>query len=172
MKVVIALFMVIFIGCNGCSEKKKTTGQTLEEIQKGMIESNKIKHQDETKRIHEYIKDKKWPMTETRTGLNYWVYEKGTGAQAKEGEVAVLSYSVELFDGTICYTKSIENPGRFLIGQDNVESGLHEAVQLLHAGDKARLILPSHLAFGFTGDFDKIPQDASLVYDVQLIAIE
>lgn len=111
-------------------------------------------------------------MTETKTGLNYWVYEKGNGALAKEGDFVVMAYTVELLDGKVCYSAGAQNPGKFLIGQDNVETGLHEAIQLLHVGDKAKLILPSHLAFGFSGDSNQVPQNASLVYDVQLLAIE
>jgi FKBP-type peptidyl-prolyl cis-trans isomerase len=42
----------------------------------------------------------------------------------------------------------------------------------MRAGDKARFIFPSHLAFGFTGDSQKIPQNASVIYDIQLLRIE
>lgn len=144
----------------------------MEEIQKELVESNKRKHQEEKERLREFIRQKNWPMTETSTGLNYWVYALGKGSQPKETEVAVLSYRIEMLDGTLCYTTDSLHPVRFLIGQDNVEAGLHEAVQLLHVGDKAKLVMPSHLAFGFTGDSGKIPQDASLVYDIYLQGIE
>jgi peptidylprolyl isomerase len=41
----------------------------------------------------------------------------------------------------------------------------------MHEGDKAKFIFPSHLAFGFTGDSGKIPQNASVIYDIHLLKI-
>jgi FKBP-type peptidyl-prolyl cis-trans isomerase len=54
---------------------------------------------------------------------------------------------------------------------DNVENGLHEAIQYLRVGDKAKIILPSYLAHGLTGDSDKIPPMASVLYDIELVEI-
>jgi FKBP-type peptidyl-prolyl cis-trans isomerase len=50
-----------------------------------------------------------------------------------------------------------------------VERGLDEAMQLLKVGDRAKLILPSHLAFGLVGDDNCVPRKAILIYDVQII---
>ncbi len=52
-----------------------------------------------------------------------------------------------------------------------VESGLHHGVKHLSVGDKAKFILPSHLAFGTYGDGEKIPSKATLLYDLELIEI-
>jgi len=57
-------------------------------------------------------------------------------------------------------------------GMDNVESGLHEVILLMKVGDKAKVVLPSHLAFGLTGDSSKIPHSTPLVYDIQLIDLQ
>ncbi len=171
MKKVILFCMVALVGCNGCREKEQTV-MNYDEVRKEMVMATKARHQDETKRIKAFIAKKKWPMTETKTGLQYWIYERGKGTQAKAGDVAVISYDVELLDGTPCYSADSLHPGKFVIGEDHVESGLHEALLLMHTGDKARLVLPSHLAFGFTGDSDKIPSESSLVYDIQLLAVE
>jgi FKBP-type peptidyl-prolyl cis-trans isomerase FkpA len=102
--------------------------------------------------------------------LQYWIYEPGEGAQVKENDLAAISYTITLLDGTVCYETTDANPKMVHVGHDNVETGLHEALQLMHVGDKARVILPSHLAFGLTGDSGKIPQNASVVYDLHLIS--
>jgi len=59
-----------------------------------------------------------------------------------------------------------------VVGHGGVESGLEEAVLLLHAGDKARIIIPSHLAYGLVGDDDKIPARATLIYEIELIELK
>jgi FKBP-type peptidyl-prolyl cis-trans isomerase len=48
---------------------------------------------------------------------------------------------------------------------------LHEGIQLLHVGDKAIFILPSHLAHGLLGDEDKIPPHSAVIYDIELLGI-
>jgi FKBP-type peptidyl-prolyl cis-trans isomerase len=122
--------------------------------------------------VHDFIKDKKWPMTETGTGLNYWIYENGKGAKAELEMFATISYTVSNFDGVEIYKSEPANPGMFKIGMDNVESGLHEVIVLMKVGDKAKVVLPSHLAFGLTGDSSKIPHSTPLVYDIQLIDLQ
>lgn len=165
-------FLWIFISCNGCRDKQAASEMTYEEMQKELIETNKAKLKEEKAAILKFIERKKWKMTETGTGLFYEIYQKGSGEKAKEGDVVVLSYTVSLLDGKVCYSSTPANPSHFKVGEDNVETGLHEVVQYLSVGDKAHVVLPSHRAFGFTGDSSKIPQDASVVYDIELLAIE
>jgi FKBP-type peptidyl-prolyl cis-trans isomerase len=54
---------------------------------------------------------------------------------------------------------------------DNVESGLHEAIQLLSPGDSALFVIPSYRAHGLIGDQDRIPMRSTLVYRVGLVAV-
>ena len=96
----------------------------------------------------------------------------GEGDKAREGQVATLKYKVSLMDGEEVYSSENDGPRSFMIGQDNVESGLHEAVTYLKLGDKAQIILPSHLAHGLTGDNNKIPPRSTVIYDLELIGLK
>ena len=172
MKYMWILFLGIFISCNGCRDKQQASEMSYEEMQRELIETNKAKLKEEKAAILKFIDKKKWKVTETGTGLFYEIYQKGAGKKAVEGDIVVLAYTVSLLDGKVCYTSTPENPSHFKVGEDNVETGLHEMVQYMSVGDKAHVVLPSHRAFGFTGDSSKIPQDASVVYDIELLAIE
>jgi FKBP-type peptidyl-prolyl cis-trans isomerase FkpA len=164
--------LIAMVSCNGCSEGKRTTEEVdYNKIQQDLIEDRKKDHEKETKRIKKFIKENNWPMTETKTGLQYWIYETGTGELARLNEFAMISYNITLTDGTLCYKADDGHPKEFKIGEDNVESGLHELVQLMRPGDKAKCVMPSHLAFGFTGDNDKIPPASTVVYDIHLIRV-
>lgn len=167
-----ALFFVVW-SCNGCKEKQNNLQTTDKaQLEKDLIEFNKSLHNDETKRIKAFIQEKKWPMVETKTGLNYWIYENGTGATAENEQIAEITYTVSLLDGKEVYAADESKPGSFRIGRDNVESGLHEVILLMRVGDKAKVILPSHLAFGLTGDSGKIPQSTALIYDIKLLSLK
>jgi FKBP-type peptidyl-prolyl cis-trans isomerase len=168
-----ALFIlsVVLMSCNGCSEKKDSTQVDYADVQNKLIKDAKKEHEKEIKAIEKFVQEKKWPMQETKSGLRYWIYENGSGNVAKENDVVTISYTITLLDDTQCYTTTDANPKQFVVGRDNVETGLHEALSLMHVGDRGKFVLPSHLAFGFTGDSGKIPQNASVVYDIHLIKI-
>ena len=54
---------------------------------------------------------------------------------------------------------------------DNVESGLHEAIQHLSPGDSAVIVIPSYRAHGLIGDQDKVPMRSSVVYRIGLVSV-
>lgn len=163
---------MVLLLASGCSRKEALPPPTHGDMREELIRINKDKAQGEAREIDAFIAKKGLSMKETGTGLNYEIYHHGSGDSARDGDVAMIRYTVSLLDGTLCYKTGEDEFEKFLIGQDNVESGLHEGVKLMRAGDKAYFVIPSHLAFGLTGDRDKIPGNASLFYDLELLAIE
>jgi FKBP-type peptidyl-prolyl cis-trans isomerase len=75
-------------------------------------------------------------------------------------------------NGAKCYSSDSLGIKSFRIGSGHVESGLEEAALLLHEGDQARIILPPHLAYGMLGDNNKIPGQASILYDLMVLQIK
>lgn len=171
-KVFFALILACTMGCNGCSEKKEMSEADIARMQKELVKGNKKLHEKEIKAIDKYIEDRKWPMKTTSTGLRYWIYEPSNGVPAQEEDIALISYTISLLDGIVVYEATDDKPKHTRIGRDNVETGLHEALQLMKTGERAKFIFPSHLAFGFSGDSGKIPPNASVLYDIHLIAIQ
>ena len=111
-------------------------------------------------------------MQTTGTGLRYMIYERGKGEKTATGKVVTLAYTVSLLDSTVCYSSKQLGHKKFRLGHSEEERGLEEGVLLMCIGDKARLILPSHLAHGLTGDGDCIPFRAIILYDIELIDVE
>jgi FKBP-type peptidyl-prolyl cis-trans isomerase FkpA len=169
----IASVLIILLLTSSCKERNQrtVTDADMARAQQQLINENRKQHNDEMKNIKSFIADAKWPMQETGTGLHYWIYEPAQGAQAQKDQHVLITYKISLLDGTLCYEATPAEPKDVFIGHDNVETGLHEALQLMHEGEKAKFIFPSHLAFGFTGDSGKIPQNASVIYDIHLLKI-
>lgn len=153
-----------------CCQSKETTTVDYNQIKDPLIEANKKSMLIEQDQIEGYAKRRNWPVIKTNTGLRYFIYEqKPEAKKAESGMVAKVSYDIRLLNGDICYSTKETGPRSFLIDMDHVESGLHEAIQYMHIGEKAFIIIPSHLAYGLTGDSKKIPQNATIVYDITLI---
>ncbi len=172
----IKYFLIIFIlagivfSCNHGGQK--STEKRMNPTNEELMQVNKILVKKDSAKIAGYVKRKEWDMNETKTGLWYMIYKKGNGAVAHKGQVAVINYDVSLLDGTECYNSDDLGPKEFKIGQGGVESGLEEGILLLHKGDKARFIMPPHLAYGLIGDGNKIPARAIIVYDVEVVDIK
>lgn len=113
-------------------------------------------------------------MTKTPSGLRYHIYQKGSQQLplAKDGQQALVRLKIGLLDGTICYQTKPEEIERITIAHSEKESGIHEALQLLRIGDRAKLILPSYLGHGLLGDRMKIPPQSILYIDLELIDLQ
>ena len=100
------------------------------------------------------------------------IYEKGRGDSIADGDVIIIDYELSLLDGTICYNTDTLGAETIIVGHDNMETGLYEGLLLLHQGDKARLIMPPHLAHGLLGDNNKIPSRSIIIFDLNVLAVQ
>ncbi len=160
----------LMTACNGDSENAKESIKkpTIPPTQEELLKMNKRLMNEERTRIDHFLKRNRWPVQATGTGLRYWVYETAEGVAIKERDVVKVRYNILLLTGDTCY-KRWDQPEQFIVDFDQVESGLHEGIKYIKKGEKAKLILPPHLAHGLIGDMNKIPMNATLIYDLQVI---
>ena len=164
-----SLLALFFTGCgDGNLENKAKDPSRYEE---SLVKANKESVRVENQQIDDYVGRHHMDMQQTGTGIRWMVFKKGIGAQAVNGKTARLAYTLTLLTGDTVYSAAKDGPLVFEIGKGQVISGLEEAILLLRVGDRAKFIIPSHLAFGLLGDQDKIPQKATLVYDVEFISM-
>lgn len=137
----------------------KNSRKELEEINKFLVEKDE-------ERIRSFVRRRDWNMDRTGSGLWYAIYENSDGPNVKDGDYVKLDYEIRLLDGTLCYTSDSTGAKIFRVGETEEVTGLHEGLKLLSKGDKARFIIPPHLAHGLLGDSERIPARAILVYDL------
>ncbi|WKK67316.1 peptidylprolyl isomerase [Lutimonas zeaxanthinifaciens] len=109
----------------------------------------------------------------TDSGLRYQIIQKGNGAKATQGSQISVHYKGQLADGRV-FDSSYQRkqPIDFTVGVGQVIKGWDEGLQLLQVGDKARLVIPSHLGYGSQGAGGVIPPDATLIFDVELMDVK
>ncbi|GAA4281570.1 peptidylprolyl isomerase [Gaetbulibacter aestuarii] len=109
----------------------------------------------------------------TDSGLRYKIIQKGSGKKAEKGKTVSVHYKGQLADGTVFDSSyKRKEPIDFPLGMGQVILGWDEGISLLSVGDKARLVIPSHLAYGSRGAGGVIPPDANLVFDVELMDVK
>ncbi len=109
----------------------------------------------------------------TESGLRYQIIQKGDGVQAEKGKNVSVHYKGQLADGTVFDSSYKRNqPLEFPVGVGHVIPGWDEGIQLLKVGDKARMVIPSDLAYGERGAGGVIPPNAVLIFDVELMDVK
>jgi len=112
----------------------------------------------------------KKPGTILVPGIQYTVLKKGTGAQPTRHDCVTVNYSGSLIDGKVFDSTKPGKPATFPAGA--LIPGWVEALQLMHAGDKWRLVIPSGLAYGKSGTGEgTIPGDQTLVFELELLKV-
>jgi FKBP-type peptidyl-prolyl cis-trans isomerase FklB len=105
------------------------------------------------------------------SGLQYEILEQGDGPKPAIGDRVALHYRGRLIDGTEFDSSYARNqPGIFSVRQ--VIKGWREALLLMPVGASWQLYIPSHLAYGARGAGRQIGPNATLIFDLKLIAIE
>ncbi len=105
------------------------------------------------------------------SGLQYKILKAGDGKRPAAEDTVVCSYRGTLIDGTE-FDSSYKRgkPASFAVNK--LIKGWAEALQLMPAGSKWQLFIPSHLAYGGSGARGKIGPNATLVFEVELISVQ
>lgn len=106
----------------------------------------------------------------TSSGLQYEVEKEGDGPMPEAGDQVVVHYTGRLIDGTV-FDSSVERGEPATFGVTQVIPGWVEALQLMKAGSKWKLFIPSQLAYGPNGAGGVIGPNATLIFDVELIKV-
>ena len=117
------------------------------------------------------------PATTTASGLQIVDTKVGSGASPKSGQTCVMHYTGWLYEnGTKGkkFDSSIDRgaPFEFKIGTHQVIGGWDEGVASMKVGGKRTLIIPPALGYGAQGAGNVIPPNATLIFDVELLAIK
>ncbi len=113
----------------------------------------------------------------TASGLKIQDTKVGTGATPKAGQTCVMHYTGWLYqNGTKGkkFDSSVDRgqPFEFQIGRGMVIKGWDEGVASMKVGGKRTLIIPPELGYGARGAGGVIPPNATLIFDVELLAVK
>ncbi len=107
----------------------------------------------------------------TPSGLQYEVLTEGDGPMPAATDQVEVHYTGKLIDGTV-FDSSVDRGMPATFGVNQVIPGWVEALQMMKAGSKWRLFIPSNLAYGPTGTpGGPIGPNSTLLFDVELIKV-
>jgi FKBP-type peptidyl-prolyl cis-trans isomerase FkpA len=118
--------------------------------------------------------------TSTVNSMQTMELKAGTGEALTAGKIAVVQYTGWLYEASAPDKKGKQfdssrtsgQPFRFPLGTGQVIKGWDQGVVGMKIGESRRLIIPADLAYGDSGAGGVIPPGATLVFDIDLVAIE
>ncbi len=155
--------------------KKEMETKQAEEMKK-MQEKAAAQLPIDDKNLQEYFAKNNLKPEKTASGLYYTIVKKGTGENAKAGQMVSMNYTGKGLDGTVFDSNMDEKFGHksvftFPLGAGQVIKGWDEGVQLLNKGAKAIFYIPSSMAYGEQGP-PNIGANANLIFDVEVLDIK
>jgi FKBP-type peptidyl-prolyl cis-trans isomerase FkpA len=112
------------------------------------------------------------PMEQTTpSGLKYTVLTDSDGV-VKVGDTVWVHYTGMLTDGTTFDTSIGRGPFNFVVGRGSVIKGWDEGLQGMKIGEKRKFTIPPELGYGPQGNGPKIPPNATLVFEVEVLGIK
>jgi len=113
----------------------------------------------------------------TSSGLQYEEIQVGSGDEAKAGNHVSVHYTgwLQNPDGSagskFDSSKDRNDPFAFPLGAGHVIKGWDEGVQGMKVGGVRKLIIPAALGYGARGAGGVIPPNATLIFEVELLAV-
>lgn len=160
-----------FFSCGPSNENKPPKQKVFvaDSVKNQFAKANKQLVQKENDEMDYYEKTHQMKFVKTPSGVRYFVYTPSAkGDSIRDSSKVSLEYKVSLLNGTECYSSKKDGRKNIVVGFEDIESGIQKALLYFKRGDKALVLIPSHLAHGLLGDFKKIPPQMPIVYDIEI----
>ena len=109
----------------------------------------------------------------TASGLRYVDLVEGTGPTPQVGQRVSVHYTGTLESGVKFDSSHDSNqPYEFALGRGTVIKGWDEGIATMKVGGKRKLIIPAKLGYGPEGRPPKIPGNATLIFEIELLGIK
>jgi len=165
------ILIILIVSCK--NERHKLTDEEVKAYKEPLVKVNAILVDKDSLRIAKYCERKKLDLTVGLNGLWYKIEHTGKGDSAKFNKLVSIKYQVSLLENDkLCYSSDSSGIKTFVVGKDEIESGLDIGIRMMREGDKAIFILPPNLAHGLLGDGDCIPPRSIIIYKVELVKVQ
>ena len=131
------------------------------------IELSKKINQREERAFRKYIDKQDLEFKRSNFGFLYHTYSNSSKLIESKDQVK-FTQIVEGLDGIVIYKSVTKN---LIVDHQEEIIGMHEGLKLMNEGAEAVFIFPSHQAFGFHGDDNKIKSNTPLIYRVKVISV-
>lgn len=152
--------------------------ESLVQMQKAAEEKALLLKNEEGGKLQKYISSKGITVSPSESGIYIVAENDGSGRLIQKGDMVKMNFTVSTVDeNKIFSTLDSKQPITFEYGQPFDTKGLDEAIGKMKKGSKAKVIVPSAMAFGERGRKDMggneiVPPYSTILYDIEIIDIQ
>lgn len=173
IKFLMLLAGLLFFSCKSPEARRPVTQKSGSYINEA-VERNRAIVAEEEARIQKIIEtDSTREYLSSPNGFWYYYNTKDTIATRTPefGDVVEFDYNLKTLDGENIYSDEDIAPRTYAIDQEELFSGLRQGLKLMKEGETVTFLFPSHKAFGYYGDKNRIGSDVPVISTVTLINI-
>jgi len=162
----IILIFLLVISCQKPVPRLPIIRKSVSEVETSIALNNKLKTEQEI--IFKKILKKDSLSTYSSTNYGFWYKydKKGNGTYTpKKGDELLYTFSVYNVDNQLIYDKK---EAHYWVDKQNIIDGLEVGLKLMKQGDEVTFLFPSNIAYGYSGDQNKIAVNQPLIFKVQL----
>ncbi|MBN8702958.1 MAG: FKBP-type peptidyl-prolyl cis-trans isomerase [Bacteroidetes bacterium] len=129
---------------------------------------------EEQRKLLIYLRQNNIFQSPLDNGLYYISAIEGDGPLVENEKTIVMRYNGYFMDGKKFDTTIDSSLFEFVMGkEDQIIPGIAEGIKLMKQGGKAKLIIPSHLAYGKDGSSTGVvPPYTTLIYDIEIVQVK
>lgn len=169
------LFGMLFaIGCQD-PEPRRPKKQSSGTFMKESVVRNKKLIASEEKLIDSIIKsnpDKEYLASQKGYWYTYEIKNETDTLRPKRGDVAFFEYEINDLKGNVIYTALELRPQDYLVDKEEIMIGLRDGIKLMRKKEKVTFLFPSHIAYGYLGDKNRIGSNIPIMCTVTLTDFE
>ncbi len=148
-----------------------------------IVSCNSARKYEEEERslIQDYISKNNITVSPDANGIYFIELNPGTGDPAREGDTVGVRYKGTFLDGKVFDSNlDADKPFRLMVGTKDIIEGWSLALLKMRMGTKARVLLPSRLAYGSMGYgyydaygyyYSIIPGYTPLLFDIEVVEL-
>ncbi|MCB7479759.1 gliding motility-associated peptidyl-prolyl isomerase GldI [Christiangramia sediminis] len=177
MRILSLLILILFaVGCKS-PEARRPVSQNSGSYIDESVEKNK----EMIAKEEDYIKKQMGKDTDTEfltsaDGFWYYYNKKSTDTLNTKtpefGDVVVFDYSISSIEGEPIYAEGEKPTREYAIDKEKLFTGLRQGLKLMKEGETVTFLFPSHKAFGYYGDKNKIGSNVPITTKVTLHSIK
>lgn len=167
------LFSLAVLSCKSPEARRPVSQKSGSYIDESVARNKKIVAEEESRIMQIIENDSTNDYISSPDGFWYYYEERDTvSLQTPEfGDVVEFDYNIETLDGQTIYSEE-ELPTRtYAIDQEQLFSGLRQGLKLMREGETVTFLFPSHKAYGYYGDKNRIGKNVPIRSTVTLNSI-
>jgi gliding motility-associated peptidyl-prolyl isomerase len=174
-----SLFLILLVlslaGCKLPEARRPVTQNSGSFINESIMRNRDLVAKEEAEILKLIKKDSTTEYLASNNGFWYYYNKKSNDSLKAEfpkfKDIVKFDYTIKHLNGDVIYDQSELPTKTYAMDKEELFSGLREGLKLMREGEVVTFIFPSHKAFGYYGDKNKIGPNVPIITTVSLYSI-